>query len=172
MPEYAVADLVAVFLDTGVLGMVTQEPGVNPVSDACRAWASAITAQGVYVFVPEVADYELRREFLLMGNADAVTRLDAYAQQEPNRYLSISTPAMREAARLWADLRKRGIPTAARQSLDGDALIAAQVFRWCEREQIPTSLVAVATTNVSDLTRFTDKSGVALQAETWQNIVP
>ncbi|MBC8142537.1 MAG: nucleic acid-binding protein [Armatimonadetes bacterium] len=172
MPEFAVANLVAVFMDTNVLGMLTQKPGVRADSDACQAWGAAVNAQGVYVFVPEVADYELRREFLLTGNADAVTRLDAYTQREPNRYLPITTSAMREAARLRADLRKRGIPTAAKEALDGDALIAAQVFRWCEREQIPASFIAVATTNVSDLSRFTGKSGVALQAATWQNIVP
>ena len=77
-----------------------------------------------------------------------------------------------EAARLWAEVRNRGFTTAGKDALDGDALLAAQVFVWCAENDVAVTRVAVATTNVSDMTRFADGAGNRLQAATWQEIVP
>lgn len=57
MPQYFAKSLVAVFLDTGVLGFATQRPGFRADSDACQKWEKALTAQGIAVLVPEIAAY-------------------------------------------------------------------------------------------------------------------
>ncbi len=64
------------------------------------------------------------------------------------------------------------MPTASKDALDSDAIIAAQAFGWCVENGVPAANMAVATTNVSDLSRFADGSGNVLQAAMWQDIVP
>src|SRR4051812_38089821 len=55
-----------IVLDSGPLGLLTQRPGVAP-ADACRAWLAAHSSRGVGIVVPEIVDYELRRELLRAG---------------------------------------------------------------------------------------------------------
>jgi len=119
--------------------------------------------------VPEISDYELRRELLRQKNVTAINRLDTF-NRLATLYLPLGTDAVREATRLWADVRQRGIPTASDDALDGDALIAAQVFVWCAATGIPTATIAVSTSNPAHLTRFADSAGNALQAARWQDI--
>lgn len=115
----------AVVLDTTPLGLLTQKKKVGE-AEACRAWYRRLIASGCLFFVPEIADYELRREFVRQGNAAAVTRLDVFNAAVPDRYLPLTTPAVRLAADLWARVRNQGKTTAPPEALDADALIAAQ----------------------------------------------
>ena len=50
-----------VLLDSGPLGHACRRPG-TPGADQCRLWIDALIARGVEVVVPEIADYEVRRE--------------------------------------------------------------------------------------------------------------
>jgi hypothetical protein len=109
--------------------------------------------------VPEIADYEVRRELLRMGNASAVGRLDAFNAAHPARYLPLTTAAIRQAAQLWADVRRRGLPTADSKELDGDVIVAAQAMTC----PFPTGDVVVATTNPVHLARF-------IAADLWTNL--
>jgi len=111
-----------------------------------------------------VNDYELRRELLRVDKASSIRRLDALISV-PGRYVPISTNAMRLAADLWASSRKLGIITAPPQSIDGDAIMAAQVQMFAAAEGIPLSEIIVATTNVRHIARF-------VQADEWSNIQP
>ncbi len=45
--------------------------------DACRAWMDNLRLSGVLVVVPEIADYEVRRELIRAGIGVRLTRLDA-----------------------------------------------------------------------------------------------
>lgn len=76
----------AIVLDSSPLGLLMQRPGIR-IADACRAWAEQRQQQGVELVVPEIVDYELRRELLRLGNAAAVARLDAFESAGPGRYL-------------------------------------------------------------------------------------
>lgn len=167
--DVSAAALSAVFLDTGPLGAMTQRPGRNATSDACQQWGQDISAQGVLIIVPEIADYEMRRELIRMGNIEALARLDALPQTLA-RYEPINTLALREAARLWAVLRNANLPTSSKEALDGDAILAGQVIEWGRACSLPLSSVAIVTTNVSDLSRFTNAQGNALLTTTWQEI--
>jgi predicted nucleic acid-binding protein len=72
-------------------------------------------------------------------------------------YLPISTKAMRQAAIFWAQARQQGQPTAGDKTIDGDIILVAQAVT------LDVSNIAIATTNVGHLSRFTN-------ADIWQNI--
>lgn len=113
--------------------------------------------RGVRIGVPEIADYEVRRELLRAGKTRGIERLDALL--ETFEYLPLSTAVMRDTASLWADIRQRGQPTADSKALDADMILAAQARRMAAAE------VVIATTNVRHLSRLvTDKL--------WQDVVP
>lgn len=52
-----------VFLDSGPLGLASKPAG-KAEADACRTWLSALEAAGVVIIVPEIVDYEVRRELV------------------------------------------------------------------------------------------------------------
>lgn len=141
--------LTAVFLDTGPLGLVTQRRGV-PDADACRQWVDALTNMGVLVIVPEIADYEMRRELIRSTKTHGLARLDAFNTAAVNRFAPITSTAMRCAADLWADARNRGIATADARALDGDVILAAQALT--AGFAVPD--IVVATTNVRHISRY------------------
>ena len=60
-------------LDAGPLGLLMHRKGVAP-ADACKAWLAKKIAAGVRIVVPEIADYEVRRELIRLGNRTAVAR--------------------------------------------------------------------------------------------------
>jgi predicted nucleic acid-binding protein len=95
--------LIAVALDSSPLGLVTQKTGKSPVGDACRAWMENLLVQGVRVYVPEVADYEVRRELVRAGKINSVRELDRL--KSALNFLPISSAAMLLAADLWATSR-------------------------------------------------------------------
>ena len=142
-------------LDAGPLGLLTN-PNPRPQVIACRAWLSSLRAAGRRVPVPEIADYEVRRELIRIQSQSALANLDALGARLD--YLPLTTPAMRLAAEFWARARQAGQPTAADPALDGDVILAAQALSL-------NMLVIVATTNLGHLVRF-------VTADLWSNITP
>ena len=105
--------------------------------------------------MPEIADYEVRRELLRAERHAGVARLNALAQELD--YLPITTAAMHLAAQLWARTRQQGKPTADDRALDGDVILAAQLLTSRYPEAV------VATTNVGHLSLF-------VQAAVWTDL--
>lgn len=145
-----------VLLDSGPLGLVTN-PRLSTQSVACARWLQQLVAHGRRVIVPEIADYEVRRELLRAGKSEGLKRLDALSKQL--EYLPLSTDAIRQAATFWAEARKSGQPTADDKALDGDVILAAQAAILGGAD------VVIATTNVGHLSRFTP-------ASLWPEIAP
>ncbi|MEG4286130.1 hypothetical protein QUB68_23650 [Microcoleus sp. A006_D1] len=100
--------------------------------------------------LPELADYEVRRELIRAGKVAGIRQLDLL--KTLIQYLPISTDAMLLAAQLWADARLRGRPTADPNSLDGDVILAAQAILLANQG----NEVVIATTNVGHLSQFVD----------------
>jgi len=146
----------AVLLDSAPLGLLTAPPQKRH-AQACSRWLTSLIAAGIRVLVPEITDYEVRRELLRAGKKASVARLDTLAQT--TAYLPITTLAMRRAADLWAAARQQGQPTAGDNTIDADMILAAQALTL----GIPD--VVIATTNVSHLALF-------VPAEHWQAITP
>jgi len=145
-----------VFLDTSPLGMISN-PKSTPDNDACRTWLLGLMTAGIRVIVPEIADYEVRRELIRSGKTLGLKRLDRVKGNV--EYLPITTDAMLKAATLWAEVRNSGKATADIHSIDGDVILAAQALTC----GVPSDQIVVATTNVGHLERL-------LTAKTWQEI--
>lgn len=145
-----------VLLDAGPLGLVTN-PKATPQAKVCHEWLEALLSKGVRVQIPEITDYEVRRELLRANLTASVTRLDALKQALG--YVPLSTPAMLKAAEFWAQLRREGRPTADDKALDGDVILAAQSTVLGQNGEE----VVIATTNVGHLSRL-------VSAYTWQEI--
>jgi predicted nucleic acid-binding protein len=152
--------LQAIILDSYPLSLVCQRRG-KPEADGCRQWLTDCTRAGLRIHVPEIADYEVRRELIRAGKTAALTRLDRFGGSVPGRYIAITTAAMRRAAELWAESRKAGAPTADPQALDGDVILAAQALTM----GVIAGDLIVATSNVRHIRRY-------VSADSWQNIRP
>jgi predicted nucleic acid-binding protein len=147
-----------VFLDAGPLSMLAS-PHRTPVVLQCQQWARDLIAAGVRVYVPEIADYEVRRKLLHLGATAGIARLDRL--KIGFDYAPITTDAMHMAARLWANARRTGAPTAAPDALDADCILAAQA--WLA--SVPGDMLTVATDNVGHLAQF-------VGALPWDQIAP
>lgn len=143
-----------VLLDAGPIGLVTN-PKLSPESNACTRWLQTLVNSDIRVIVPEIADYEVRRELLRANKTKGVARLNELVKFL--EYLPITTNAMRQAAIFWAQARQQGQPTAGDKTIDGDIILVAQAVT------LNVSNITIATTNVGHLSRFTN-------ADIWQNI--
>ncbi len=143
-----------ILLDTTPLSLLTHpNGGLSDVRDI-RQWLRDHLAAGAEVSVPEIADYELRRELLRVGRTSGLRRLDALIDEIG--YLEIDTPTMRRAAELWALARQQGLVTSPQEALDGDVILAAQA------EQVGG---VVATENPVHLAWF-------VTAKRWRDLPP
>ncbi len=143
-----------IVLDSGPLGLLCN-PNATPAAVACNLWLEALVRTHSVV-VPEIVDYELRRELLRLAKTRSLEQLDGLSNNL--EYLPISTTILRNAAHLWADVRRKGRPTAPNEALDVDVILAAQALSIQTRGH-----VVVATTNRKHLERF-------VQAEHWNDI--
>ena len=144
--SYLVPDVV--LFDAGVLGQVSH-PRRNP---AFAQWFDQLLTTETTVVIPEISDYEVRRELIRAQRAVGICRLDQLKQTLP--YLPITTAVMLRAAQLWAEARQRGRPTADPKELDCDVILAAQA-----REVGAT----VVTDNIGHLSLF-------VEAKSWRDI--
>ncbi|MGB3311515.1 MAG: hypothetical protein WBG32_14430 [Nodosilinea sp.] len=145
-----------IVLDTGPIGLITN-PKLSEQSVACNRWLQAHLRAGNRIFLPEIADYEVRRELLRANKLKGLNRLDNLASAI--EYMPLTTAAMHQAAQLWAQARQQGQPTAGDKTIDGDMILVAQTM------SLDAQNVVIATTNVGHLSRF-------IAADEWQNISP
>jgi hypothetical protein len=104
------------------------------------------------VIVPEVADYEVRRELTRVGAFPSLHRLYQLVAMGRLSYAPVTTADWRQAAVLWADARARGVPTASQDALDADVILAACATTFGQ----PGDRVIIATTNVGHLASYCD----------------
>lgn len=146
-----------ILLDSGPLGEVTH-PG-SEQRRPIREWLFRLLDAGMYPRLPEIVDYEHRRALLRRDAYRQIERLNGFKQVFG--YEPLTTEVMLAAAELWADVRKRGLPTGADRELDVDVILAAQA-RVLEEAG---DGVIVATSNPRHLSRMVD-------ALPWREIEP
>lgn len=122
-------------------------------------WVSRCRAAGHIFYIPEVIDYEIRRELIRAGKQTGIVNLDAF--KASFNFVYINSDAMTLAASLWAAVRRGGYATGHPERLDIDVILAAQALLL---PSPPGSLI-VATSNVRHLSRF-------VAADEWRNIKP
>ena len=138
-----------ILLDSAPLGMVTN-PKASPENESCRMWLRTLLSQDVEVIIPEITDYEVRRELLRAKKFNGIKALEKL--KNTLTYLPIDTPTMLKAAEFWSQARQMGRPTASDKALDGDVILAAQA----DLLKNANNQVIVATTNVRHLSLFVD----------------
>lgn len=146
-----------ILLDSGPLGQATHPRAEQ--NEEVRWWLANLVATGATAILPEIVDYEHRRKMLHIGSVSSIRYLDDL--KESIVYAPLTTDVMLRAASLWADARKRGLPTAPEESLDVDVILAAQTLELTGEDDE----VIVATTNPHHLSRF-------VNARNWQDITP
>ncbi|WP_018289674.1 PIN domain-containing protein [Verrucomicrobium sp. 3C] len=146
-----------VLLDCEPLGLLIH-PQAGDRSRACLQWLHSSLQAGDGVCLPEIADYEIRRELLRRGNQRSLEKLDQL--KETIRYLPLTTETMKRAASFWAKARQNGRPTAHDKALDGDMILCAQAVLIRESNGHE---VVVATGNVGHLSLF-------VVAKRWEEI--
>jgi predicted nucleic acid-binding protein len=147
-----------ILLDSEPLGL-SSNPRESEKATRCKSWLVPLLMSGDRVMIPEIIDYEVRRELLRAGKAKGLARLDALVGQLG--LLPSGGPVLVEAAGLWAKVRREGFQTADDKALDADVILAATAI-LAAREGFE---VIVATGNVGHLGRFVD-------ARAWDQIVP
>jgi len=135
-------------LDSGPLGKIAH-PRPNP---ELLAWLVRMLRGRAEVIIPEITDFEVRRNLLLEGLMESVQRLDQL--KAVLTYLPLSTRVMLRAAEFWAQARKHGKATADPKELDVDVILAAQAHEVGG---------IVVTENVRHLALF-------VEAKEWQEI--
>lgn len=145
-----------IVLDSTPIGLITN-PKPNPLAQECQSWLKNLLIQEFIVVLPEITDYEIRRELLRLNKKASLRKLDQL--KNTIAYLPLTTPMMIKAAELWAEVRKSGKPTADNKALDGDVILAAQALVLQEKGYD----VAIATNNVKHLSLF-------ISAQQWQEI--
>lgn len=146
-----------VFLDSGPLGLLAKPLGSAP-GDRFRAWLERLKV-GSLVYLPAIADYEVRRELLRVRAYDAVVRLQLL--RKSLIFADLKDSALSQAAELWAEVRRKGIPTASPEALDADCILAAQALSTTGHGDT----VTIATSNVRHLARFP-----GIEAREWGTI--
>ncbi len=145
-----------VLLDTGVLGLVT-----HPRTEGgreCARWMRDLISADVEFIVPEVCDYELRREYVRINSTNGLKKLDELGNVL--RFEKVDSDIWKAAAALWAECRNKGKPLAPDNALDGDVILVALT----QKVQDGNATV-VATTNVKHLEDHVD-------ARPWDEITP
>lgn len=145
-----------VLLDASPLGMLCN-PNATPANQACNMWLEALLQKGTHVYIPEIADYEIRRELLRGKFFNSISQLDALQQRL--KYIPLTTSTMLKAAEFWAQMRQLHLPTANDKALDADVILAAQAVILSQSDDT----VIVATSNVGHLGRM-------VTAYTWHEI--
>ncbi len=137
-----------ILLDSGPLGIISN-PSQSQTVVTCREWAKSLHEQGHVIVVPEIADYEVRRELLRADKVNGIQRLDLI--KTTFAYLPITTAVMLRAAQFWAQARKMGRPTSDNAALDADVILAAQAASLIDEG----SDALIATSNPRHLSMFT-----------------
>jgi predicted nucleic acid-binding protein len=138
-----------IVLDSTPLGLILQKPGL-PEAEGCRLWVVTKTHEGCRFVVPEIIEYEIRRELLRMNRSRSLKALEIFISAKPDQLLPLNSAALKLAAELWARARQAGTPTSAPHALDVDVILCAQVLTaGFDMEE-----VIVATSNAKHLSQF------------------
>lgn len=147
----------AVVLDSAPLALAVHRRGHSAEADSCQYWLRQLARGGVRVFVPEIVDYEVRRELLRARKTTSIARLDAL--RIAVWFFELTGADLLRAAELWAQSRQQGLPTAGAGDLDIDVILAAQVLAL----GLPLDAFIVATSNPRHLSRF-------VRAARWEDV--
>jgi len=154
-----------VLLDACTLGKVSN-PNDTEENRRCREWSLDLRRKGTSVRVPEIADYEIRRELIRAYKSEGLRLLDETKQFG---FVSLSEASLILAAELWADAHRLIGRTASDDpKLDPDMIICGQAKVLAMAEGAG---VVVATENLVHFVPFVDGTYL-VDAKPWYEIDP
>ncbi|MBD1912873.1 MULTISPECIES: nucleic acid-binding protein [unclassified Leptolyngbya] len=137
----------------------------SPKTKECKQWFEARQDESFLFGIPEICDYECRREYFQNRSIVSIQRLDKLTQRTDRLvYWRLTTGIVHKAAQLWGEARNKGIVLADKKSLDGDVLLIATAINIVEETE---EKVIIATTDESDLSNFNNRRLVSLS---WEKI--
>ncbi len=139
-------------LDSGPLGRLTHADYSR--NGEIRTWLAALLDRHATVFLPDIADYEVRRNLILENLTGSLANLDALPSLIT--YVPLATADLRQAAAIWAKSLRTGRTVGEPEELNADVIIAAQAIRLG---------TVIATDNIGHLAQFTE-------ARPWTSIKP
>ncbi len=108
-------------LDTSVLGQLCHPRKFPEI----KLWFRGLLGVRQHqIYLPEIADFELRRELERLNATASLRVLDGLPTEIA--YLPIDTAMMRDAAKLWAHLWNIGQPIGTAEALGADTILAAK----------------------------------------------
>lgn len=148
-----------VVLDSNILGMLStpdesaslEREGELKEVRHCTEWLYKLLAKGARVIIPDICDYEVRRELIRIGSS-SVKELNSL--RELLDCYEVTFEVLAEAAELWAESRKISQPNKLEENIDVDCIIAA-CCHVLERDN-PGQAVILATKNIKDFQRTTN----------------
>lgn len=148
-------------LDAGMLSLLTNPTG-SPAALECHRWMRELLGRGGRVGIPEIADYEVRRELLRADRMRALRALDDL--RESLFFLPLTSVALLRASEIWAAAKKFGrtdLGVGVREgALDMDVILAAQALVAGRASGLNP---VVVTTHVAHL-------GIFAQSDEWHNL--
>jgi hypothetical protein len=139
-----------ILLDTGPLGYIVH-PNDTGVNGICKQWFEQLKTANDIVRVPQIADYELRRELIRMPSPTSIALLNKL-NRTTGGVVRIGIRTLQKAAELWAHSRNANKPTCKDEALDGDMILCAQALLLTAKGDA----VEIATTNVKHLKDYTN----------------
>jgi predicted nucleic acid-binding protein len=140
-----------ILLDVGTLALISN-PKASSDSTECYQWIESMILKGSPIFVPEIADYEIRRELIRADKFPGLARLDII--KNTLGYLRITTSVMLAAAAIWAQARRTGDLTTGDTAFDRDVILSAQAV---------VAGAIVVSDKVGHLSRF-------IQVKNWRDL--
>jgi hypothetical protein len=146
-----------VLLDESPLAAITH-PSSKGDAGVAKTWYAELRAAGITVRVPQIADYELRRQLILKNFLSSIALLNQVIRQTGG-LVPIKEKTFQHAAKLWAQRRKNNEAARDDKSLDGDMILCAQAWSLTR----PRQKVIVASSNIKHLKSF-------VECDEWKNI--
>lgn len=138
-------------IDSGPLGDIIKP---HPSADVVR-WVHFVKENKIALRVPEIIDYELRRELILQGlkgNSDSyksIGNLNKYRRTK--RFIPLEpSVTLTDACDIWANLRNNNQGTADIKNIDVDVILVTQALSMKKDFEE----IIVITGNLSDIRRF------------------
>lgn len=137
-------------LDSGFLWLIVHPRAGNARRERIK-WLKSVAQRGGKIVIPAIVYYETSRELIRKRARRQLSNLRDIRREVV--YWPLTDEALCVAARLWAEARQGGFPTAEDRALDVDVILAAQTKEVAKRWRCGDGTVLV-TENVRHLDRF------------------
>lgn len=133
-----------ILLDSAPLGYLCNPRNIEKT----RFFKNKLKDLEVILYLPEIIDYELRRNLELEGFSKSINLLDQFRQR--HQILWLESDDFLKAAELWSWCRKEGYATTENKGIDIDVILVSQALSQLRNFY----KVIILTADIGDLSIF------------------